>query len=154
ENEPVSAGAPLLVLEDEGPQAVVEEARAAVDAAQTHLDQVRKAPERHRLRLAGQRAALEAVRSRLSAARHILARKQDMKRTNLADAEEVAAAEDSVRELEAQQVVESRRLDELGLEQPELEVRRAEEELARAKARLRQAEQVLNECTLKAPQSG
>jgi multidrug resistance efflux pump len=154
ENEPVRAGDPVLKMEDEAAQAAVDEARAGVAAAETQLARARRAPERHEVHLAEARAAVEAARSRVSAARHLLAHKQELAKKDLVHPEDVAAAADDVGALQALSDVEDKKLAELKLEQPELEVSAAEQELDRAKGRLRLAEHALAECTLKAPQAG
>jgi multidrug resistance efflux pump len=154
ENEKVSAGTPLLVLEEETAQARLAEARAAADAAEAQRDELRNAPERHRLLLAQQEAVCSALESKLAAARLVVARKKDLGQSNLLDAREVAVAEESAREVAAMLRAEQQKLAELRLRNPERDVRRAEAELAAARARVKQADRILAECTLTAPQAG
>jgi multidrug resistance efflux pump len=154
ENEKVPAGAPLLVLEEETARARLDEARAAADAAEAQRDELRNAPERHRLLLAQQEAACAALESKLAAARLVVARKKDLGKSDLLDAREVTVAEESSREVEALLRVERQKLAELRLRNPERDVRRAEAELTAARARVKQAERGLAECTLTAPRAG
>jgi multidrug resistance efflux pump len=153
-NDKVEAGAPLLKLEDGAARARVEEARAALQAAQAQLEQARSAPEQQRIRLSMQKAAIQAVTNRLAAARQLLQRKQELAQQKLTDFREVAAAEDQIKEVESLRDVEAKKLVELQLHNPALEVRQAEAQVALMEARLHQAEHALAECTLKAPQAG
>src|SRR5205807_3616861 len=57
ENEEVRAGAVLLRLDGEAARAQVEEAEAALTAAEAELAEARKGPRQHQLRLAQQKAA-------------------------------------------------------------------------------------------------
>jgi multidrug resistance efflux pump len=162
ENEEVPAGAVLMRLEDRDAQARAEEAMGALDAARAKLAQAVKAPEQHRVKIAQQQAALEATRHRVSASRHTLAaRKENQKiqgvgraREDPVMAQEVAAAADQVREQEAEERAEAGKLTALRLHDPELEVELARADVATMQARLRQAEQALEEHMLKAPQAG
>lgn len=154
ENDEVSAGMPLVILEEETARARVEEARAALEGAEAMLDDARSAPEQHELRLAQQEAAYDAVDKKLAAARHLLEQKKDLEKTKLVNSRLVQAAEEELKELEAMRRAEQKKLAELRLHKPEHQVRRAEAEAAAAQARLKLAERGLAECTLKAPQAG
>lgn len=154
ENDRVEAGTPLLALEDGAARSRVDEARAAVAAAQQQLAHARKQPQRHQVRLAMQQAAIEAVDKRLSAARHLFDRKKELEKSTLLNPKEVAAAADEIKELQALREVETQKLAELKLTDPLVDVQRAEAETALMEAKLRQAEQALAECTLKAPRAG
>jgi len=154
ENDRLQAGAPILSLEDTGPLARVAEARAALQGAEVQLDLARQGPERHAVLLAAQQDAVAALGYRLSAARHLLAHKQELGKSELMNSSDIAAAEDQVRELERMIDAERNKLAELRLHNPAAEGRRAEAEVAAMRARLRQAEQALEECTLRAPQAG
>jgi multidrug resistance efflux pump len=153
-NAKVKNGTALVQLEDEAARAGVDEARAAVTAAEALLAQARQAPEQQRLRLAMQGAAVGAAESRLSAARHLLARKRELVKDQLLSSKELAAAEDQIKELEALRDAEAKKLAEMQLHDPQQDIRRAEAETAQVKARLRQAQRSLAECTLRAPQAG
>jgi multidrug resistance efflux pump len=152
EGEEVSAGTVLLRLEDGPAKSRVAEAKAALEAAELHLDQARKGPEQHRSRISQQQDALDAMRSRLSAARHALDRKKKL--MGHIDPNEIAISEDQVKEFEALVRVEEKRLDDLKKQDPLDNERRAEKELAICRARLDQARFALDDCELKAPRSG
>jgi multidrug resistance efflux pump len=162
ENDAVPAGAVLLRLEDRTVRSRAEEAKGALDAARAKFAQAEKGPEQHRIKIAQQEAALEAARHRVSAARHTLAaRKEHQKiqavgraRADPVTAEELAAAVDRVRELEAEERLELKKLTALRLHDPVLEVDLARADVATMQARVRQAEQTLEEHQLKAPYAG
>lgn len=154
ETEEVAAGTVLLRLEDRQAKLRVAEAESALEAARVQLAQAQQAPEQHRARLAQQRAAVEASRRRLSGARHALARKEQLLRAQQVAMEEVATAEDLVRELEALEQASVEKLAELETIDPSAERKRAEAEVAAMQARLDQTRQALDECALKAPSAG
>lgn len=154
ERDRVAAGAPLVRLEEQPARARVAEARANVAAARAQLHKARTLPERHKLSLAAQRSAIEALDSRLAAARTAFVRKQELLQGRLIDSKEAAIALDQVKEIEALRASEVTRLAELQLHDPEVEVCRAAAELDAVAARLADAEQTLADCTLKAPQAG
>jgi multidrug resistance efflux pump len=154
ENEAVAAGAVLLRLDGRAARTRCDEARAALEAAEIRLAQAEKLPDQHRTRLAQQQAAIEAVRQRLSAARRLLVRKQELLAAQHLSAEEVAAAADQIKEVEALERAEQGKLAELQLNDPALEMRRARAEVAAIQARLEEARLALDECQLKAPKAG
>lgn len=154
ENDEVAAGAPLVRFDDRAARLRVTEARAALAAAEALLTQARKAPEQQQVRVRQQDAAIEAARHRLAAARQLLARKQKLGNLQQLSGEEVAAAEEQIKELEATARAAQDQLAELQLHDPAADVRRAEAEVAAVQARLAQAEQALEECTLRAPLAG
>jgi multidrug resistance efflux pump len=154
EGEVVAAGTVLLRTDDGPARLGLAAGQAAVDAARAQLALALELPGQHRDRVDQQRAAVEVARQRLSAARHVLARKQRWLKAAQLAAEDVAAAEDQVRELEALETAELGRLSELRRHDPQLDVRRAETDLARAEAGLQQARRDLQDCDLKAPQAG
>jgi multidrug resistance efflux pump len=154
DNDVVCAGTVLFTLDATAARLRVEEAKAALDAACTQRDKVRKLPEQHRLRLAQQRAAVETLGHRLSAAKHMLTVKQKLLQDKFLNPAEVSAAEDQVREVEAMRKGEEQKLAELQLLDPRPDIRAAEAEVERARAKLREAEQGVAECAVRAPQAG
>jgi multidrug resistance efflux pump len=154
ETDEVAAGTVLLKLDDRSARLRVDEAKAALAAAETQLAQARQLPDQHRARLAQQQESIEAVGRRLSGARHALTRKQELFRAQQLSNEDVAAAEEQVKELEALERAAVQKLTELRATDPAIELRRAEAEVATYEARLGQAQQALEECMLKAPAAG
>jgi multidrug resistance efflux pump len=154
ETAAVEAGTVLLRLDDRLARYRVEEARADLQAARAQLTQARTLPEKHRLLVAQQQAAVEAVRHRLAAAREQLAHKEALVRREQTSAVVARAGAEQVRELEAAERAELAKLSELDLHLPAVAVERAEAEVAAKKANLDKAEYALEECTLKAPVAG
>jgi HlyD family secretion protein len=154
EDESVDAGTVLLRLDDTAARLRVDEARAAVTAGERQLEEIARLPARHQLQVAQQDAALDGAGHRLAAARHQVERKRDLFKRDQLNGQELAAAEDLVRELESLERAEREKLRELRLLDPEPGVRRAEAELTAARARLGQAERAVDECQVKAPRAG
>ena len=149
EGDRVAAGAPLLRLDDAAARGRLEEAEAALTAAQAQRDQSRKLPEQHRLQLAQQDAALDAARLRLERLKQLSEAVGGKTNSQEIDAgrEDIAALEDAAK-------VETDRLAELKLNDPAVALRRAEAEAAAAEARVKQAQGLLAEHTLTAPTAG
>ncbi len=155
ENQVVSKGDELLRLEDAAPRSRLAEAEAALELSRLQLQQARKLPEQHRGRIARQQSVVQVARSRLAAARDLLARRQKLAlQPNAIAAVDVSASEMQVRELEELERVETQRLAELQAEDAEGDARRAECTVAMAEARRDQARLALDECCLKAPRPG
>lgn len=110
--------------------------------------------ERQRARLAQQQAAIEAAGFRLHAARDTLRHKEAQLKDNLASAQDIAAARDEIKALEALQRAELEKLAEIKTVDPALVLRKAQAEAKRALTLRDQARHQLDECTLKAPTAG
>src|SRR5207302_11068638 len=121
ENDAVAAGAVLLRLDDRSARLQVAEAEVALEKARGRLARSRNLPEQHRARLQQQREAAAAALARAAAAQALLTRKQKLAAIQQVEAEEVAAAADEVKQLEAMARAEGARLAELQLEDPNAE---------------------------------
>jgi multidrug resistance efflux pump len=154
EGEAVSAGAVLLRLDEEPARLQVQTARAALRAAQTQVALAEEAARLHPSRVAGQEAVAAAARSRGSAGREELRRKERLHDQGLVGEEERAAARHEVKALEALALAEGERLEGLRGEDPRLRVEQARAEVARAQALLAEAEYGLGQCLVSAPASG
>ncbi|HEV3084948.1 MAG TPA: HlyD family efflux transporter periplasmic adaptor subunit [Gemmataceae bacterium] len=154
ENDRVAAGAVLLRLDDAVARLQVAEARVALEKAQSQLSRARKVPDQQRARLEQQRQAIAAAGQRLAAARSLLARKQKLSALQQLGAEELAAAQNEVQQLEAGERAECAKLTEAQLNDPAMDVRQAELDVQLARVRLEQALHALDECSLKAPEAG
>jgi HlyD family secretion protein len=154
ENKHVKAGTPILRLEEDDARFQVDEAEAALTAAQVQCEQAVKLEAQHRAQLAQQQAAIEAAGFRAEAARLILKRKEGQVKDYLANSEDVRIARNEVKALEAQHHAEEEKLTELKAVDPSLTVRKAQAEVKRARTRRDQAKHQLDECTLKAPADG
>jgi len=154
ENEVVKAGAVLLRLEDTVAGLRIQEAQADLEATRAQLVEARKLPQQHQAKVAQMRAAIDAVKNRLAAAKHLRDWKEDLHAKELLKKSEVDVAGNQVQEVEALLQAEMAKLVELQLHDPAADVRRAEEELKARLARLRQAQESLKECGLRAPADG
>jgi HlyD family secretion protein len=154
EGQTVDAGTILIQLEDGVAKSRVAEAQAALDEAKLRLDQAHQLPQQHQSRIAQQKDAVEAMRRRLSAARHQFDRQKKLVEKQLVDANDLAVSEDHVRELEAMLRGEEKRLADLNRQNPADDEKRAEKEVALMTARREQAQIGLEECALKAPRRG
>jgi multidrug resistance efflux pump len=94
------------------------------------------------------------VQHRLAAACQLYERQKELAEKKLVNARELAAARETVHELEATERAERSKLQELELLDPKSSVERAEAQVTALQGRLAQAELGLDECTLKAPRQG
>jgi HlyD family secretion protein len=154
EGQTVSEDTILLRLEDGPARSRLAEAQAALDEAKLRLDQAHKLPEQHASRTTQQQDAVDAMKSRLSAARRQYARQQKLVKDELFNSADLAISEDHVHELEAMLRGEQKRLDDLKRQDPTDDIRRAEKEVAIMEAKRDEARFALEECSLKAPRRG
>jgi multidrug resistance efflux pump len=154
ENQEVQAGAVLLQLDNEAARSHVEEAKAALEAAQAQLAEARKAPQQHQLLLNQQRDALTAAQHELAAARLQASRKEELAAKDLINRKEADAAAELVRKLEAAVRAEQAKLAALSLRDPAQEVRRAEADVRARQSVLTRARHALQEHTVRAPSDG
>jgi len=154
EGRAVPANAILLRVDDRHAQAHLNRAEAALTAAQANLAKAARGPQQHLAKLAQQQAALVAVRCRLSAARQVLARKQELLQGKQINEREVAVANEQVKEMEALEESELARKRELDLHDPALEVQLAEAEANARAADRDDARHSVQDCELKAPTAG
>ena len=154
ENEAVKAGTVLVRLDDRLAQFRLRQVEASLAAAREQLVQAQKLPRRQQIKLAQQRAAIEAVQHRLEGARTVLARKRRQAEKEVASLTEADVAETLVHELEALYQVEIGKLSELELNDPEAGVRQAQADVDAKEAQLNEARTGLEEYALKAPADG
>ena len=162
EESAVKAGAALLRLDDRAARFRVAEAQALLDKALAEQAKAAKAVERHRVQIAEQEAAVKAAHKRIAVARQTLAARKAQQRTDSIGrarndpvlAEEIKSADERVSEFLAAEEVEENRLKYLRLRDPQAFIDAAKAEVATMRARLQQAEQVVEEHTLRAPESG
>lgn len=150
----VKAGKALLEMDDRNAKNVLREADADLKAAVAQREQARTGREQHEAKGEQQEAAVKAARSRHSAAKNVLARKKQLQKANQISAEEVQAAADQVDEAKAGLDAELAKKAELDLVKPQLALDRAEADVLAKEARRDQAQQAVDECTLKAPADG
>lgn len=154
ETQEVKAGDVLLQLESTQLEHRMEEAGAQLAAARNQLAQAARGPEQQRERIQQQEAAVAAMSQRLASARSFLARKEDLLKIDQANVQDVSAALHAVKEVEALERAEVRKLAELRLHDPELDRRAAQTNVGVMEARQKQAKDALEESKLKAPRDG
>lgn len=154
ETDQVKKGQVLLQLEDSPARHRVEEAEAALAAAQNQLSQAHQGTRTHQERLSQQRAAVEAMSERLAAAQAQVSRTEELVEISQAKKQDLIAAQHKAKEVASLERAEKGKLAELELVDPKLEVLNARTQVEVMKARLDQARDALDECQLKAPQAG
>src|SRR5207253_1795900 len=95
------------------------------EQAVAQLREIEKLPKQFEAKKAQQQAAIDGMKHRLAAAEHVRDRKQQLLKDNLANALEVAAADEQAKEAAAGVRAEQAKLDELKLSDPEAQVLRA-----------------------------
>ena len=154
ENQEVIQGAELLRLEDGIARSRLAEAEAAVELAQLQLRHARKQPELHRRRIAHQQAVLDAMNSRVAAARRVGDREEKLAKSATIAESDRFISDEKIRELEALERAEIQQLAELEAQDVQVEVEHAKYELNAAESRREQARLTLSECRVRAPRRG
>jgi multidrug resistance efflux pump len=154
ENQEVQAGRELLRLEDGIARSKLAEVEAGVKLAQLQLRLARKQPELRRIRVAQQQAMRDAMASRVAAARGVLTREEKLAKSAVITDSDKSINREKIRELEALEQVEAKRLAEIEAQDAEVEIDRAQYELKAAEARRKEAQLALDECRVKAPRPG
>jgi multidrug resistance efflux pump len=154
EGEEVSAGKVLLRLDEQPARLQVQTAQAALQTAQAQVAVAQESARLHPARVAGQESLAAAAKSRWSAGREELVRKERLHDQGLISKEERASARDEVKALEAMAAAEEKRLAGLKDENPRLRVEQARAEVARAQALLAEARYGLEQCVVSAPAAG
>ena len=154
ENEPVKAGSVLIRLDDRLAQFRLRQVEASLAAAREQLAQARKLPRQQQIKRAQQRAVIEAVQYRVQGARSALARKRRQAEKEILSPAEADVAETLLHELEALCQVETGKLSELELNDPDAGFRQAQAEVDAKEAQLNEARTAVEEYALKAPADG
>ena len=209
ENAHVETGTLLLTTDDRASLAAVNDAKAALRAADDNLDSARRMAKRHEIQVQKQEASIRAARARLAAAKRGLEAKQSLQpvhearilaararlqaakrglelkqnlqsvrqasekevavaeeqvrecdaglqveRASSVDEKEVAVAAEDVKQWEAGLEMELARRAELGLADPQQQVRQAEASVERAEAGLAQAQALAAGQQVRAPAAG
>jgi multidrug resistance efflux pump len=153
-NNAVSAGAVLLRLEDDVARADLQKAEAALRGAEAQLAEARKGPELHKSLVRQQKAAIQAARHDLAAARVLATRREQLATLGQVNKEEAQIAREQVAKLEAAEQVEQEKLRALELRNPTQDVARAEAEVNIRRAGSDKARYALRQYTLTAPVDG
>lgn len=157
EGESVSAkGQPLLELDDRLARLRRDEAKAALDAAETQCELARKTLEQFPIKVRQQEAAIKIAQEKFRSA------EAQYKRTKrLVELQQASEAEETIAESQrdgarAALEAEKARLDELRTlaESAAVSLRQAEVGVEAAKTRLEQAKLAVDECVIRSPSPG
>ncbi len=154
EGKHLPAGAEILKLEDESHRLRVEEATAAITAAELEVEAAKQDQRLYPLRRTTQEASVAAATERVAAARRLLEEKKTGRSFGTVTAAEIIAAESEIKQLSQLEGVERSRLKEVDTANPSLKVRAAEARKVIADIALKQAEKAVRDCVLVAPTSG
>lgn len=154
ENQHVDPGAELVRLEDAEARGRLAEAEAAVGLARLQLEEAEKQPAIHRIRIEQQRAMRDAMHSRVEAARRTLEREDRLAKSSIITQADRSISQEKIREVEAMERAESRRLEELEAQDVDAAIDRARQEGTIAEARRDQARLAVDACRLRAPRPG
>lgn len=157
EGDAVPANAVMLRMVDDLPKARADEARIALESAQSELADARiKLPEKHRLDVQKQSLAVEVAKNRRGSAEIAYKHKQKLAATSGVGVSEteVALAKQDFESAQALVQVEESALSQLRLIDPAAEIRKLEAGVQRLDAAHRQAQADLASYTLKAPRAG
>ena len=154
EGQALTAGKPLLRLDDESLKLRVEDAKAALAAVEVEIEVAALEAKQHGPRLASQKLAIAAAADRVGTARKLLEERKTAKQFGTVTAAEIIAAEAEVRQSERLETIENDRLAELTAANPGLRVKGAEAKKLQAQIALKQAEKAVRDCVLTAPSAG
>ncbi|HEV3235433.1 MAG TPA: hypothetical protein VGZ25_00495 [Gemmataceae bacterium] len=150
ESTKVAKGTPLLKMDDKAARYTLARAEADLRVAEAMLTQAKKAPEAHAIDISSQKLAIEAKQWSLDDAKDKLER---VKVSQLGKAQ-VDAGENGVKMLELALKAEQERLTKLELEDPQVTLIEAQENVKAKTAQRDQAQLAVDECVLKAPMDG
>jgi multidrug resistance efflux pump len=150
EGTKVAKGTPLLKVDDRAAKLTLVRAEADLSAADAMLSQAKKAPEAHALDISLQKKAIDAKKWSLDDAKDKLDR---VKMSNLGKAA-LDAAESGVKMLDLALKAEQEKLTKLELEDPQVTLTKAEEDVKAKRGQRDLAQLAVDECVLKAPMDG
>src|SRR5262245_34988701 len=156
EGDFVAKNGALVHMRDDLPRVQAEQARLDLEDAKAKLADARiKAPEKHRLDLQNQAAAMALAKHRSVIAEINYRHKRDLvEKKSIGSPSEVAAAKEEFEAAQTLVAVEETKLQQLQLHDPQSEIRRLEMGVEKLAAIQKQAETVLAEYTLRAPGDG
>ena len=152
ESTKVAKGTPLLKMDDQAARFTLARAEADLIAAKAVLSQAKKAPEAHAIDISLQKKAIDAKQSSLDDAKDKLERIK-LSRDKFGKAQ-VDEAENGVKMLELALKAEQEKLTKLELEDPQVTLIKAQEDVKAKTAQRDLAQLGVDECVLKAPMDG
>jgi HlyD family secretion protein len=154
ENQQFDEGAALYVMDDHQARFDRDAADAAVHAAEVQLDEARSLVEQHKTGIAAQQAVIQAKQKKHDAAQKEADDAKRLADKKLASSEKAEAAQNLADAADAEVEAERQSLRRMEKVDPEIAVKKAEQDLAAKKAQLAKAQWALDECTVKAPYKG
>jgi multidrug efflux pump subunit AcrA (membrane-fusion protein) len=150
----VSAGTVLLRLDDQAARLQLKQSQAALQAAQAQLKQAEETARLQPDRVAVQEALYSAAQKRMATAREEVRRMQQLADQALISKEEVTGARDLLEELQSVAQAGEKMLSASRQQNSALPVELARADVARAQAVVDQAQDALEQCSLRAPEAG
>jgi multidrug resistance efflux pump len=154
DNAVVKKNDPLFLLDDTEARADLDRAEAALQEARVQQEKAELLVKQHGRLVAGQEAVIEAKEREIEAAEIEEKKARAFLKKQATSQETVDLAEKKVAGLKAALKAEKAKLDGINDARPELEVRRAEQNVKLREADKRKAQLGVDECTVKAPADG
>lgn len=155
EDQVVKAGDVLLRLDREQAQHLIQQAKAGLDEAVTQRDKARKLAPLQKLQEAEQEKAIAGIGHKIEEAQQQLNRARELSTAQGSTKQyEVKAGEAGIEVLRVSEEAAKIKLQELRVNDPQLDIDRAEAAIRLAQAKLAEAEKGLRECEMKAPANG
>jgi multidrug resistance efflux pump len=154
EGKLLKKGDRILRLDNRTAALLLDQAEAALGDARLRLDLAKIMPDKHKLELKNQEKAIIIAQKKTDALVKELEATRDMHKDKLVSRRVLDAAEYNLEALEALVDVQKNKLALLKLAKPELEVARAEREVAAKEAQRNNAKLALDNCDLLADEPG
>jgi multidrug resistance efflux pump len=154
EYETVKAGQILLKLDHRKAEYAVQQAEGEVKAAKLELENAQTLPKKHALEIEEYKQAIKAAEHKLKAAQSKASGVRELVKKELAKPREAEQAEEEVKAGQSLCQAQQAKLKELELVDPEIQIKRAQADVAIKEAVLNQAKYALSECDLRAPVDG
>jgi multidrug resistance efflux pump len=151
----VKKGEPILWLDQEMAELKVKEAKADLDASLGNQLYSRNLPQQRKLKIDQQMAAIAAAKLRRQAANNELKVNIDKNKSVIAvDPRLLEAYEQKLQETDELIKAEEAKLEEIKLIDPNIDMSRADADVAAKKLRMEQAQWAVDQCKLVAPSDG
>jgi multidrug resistance efflux pump len=154
ENDSVEAGAVLVEMDDTLARTNLERAEADLKDAQVQLDKARKLVKIREYKIEAQKLVISEKQNALGAANSTLEIVKKAREKHLTDEDEVNIRTKMAKSAEDALKAEELTLKGLELDDPNLEIARAEQSVKEKQAVREQADFALKQCTLTAPVDG
>jgi multidrug resistance efflux pump len=156
ENEPLKKDAPLFYLEDRVQTLKLRQAKDDLKAAKKRLALAKAKVKQVDEQIAAQGAAVAAAQIKVKRVGILLAKKERLNKSNVADADEVRDADFQVKEAEEGVRAEQRKLAafQAGREQAAGAAELAGIDIDAKEAQLQEAQNAVDECVVRAPADG